>query len=169
LCITAPSVSRKRWRPGLLLCVIGVAAGVWLTLLNIAAAGGALPYALHGRSVTVTITSCTPGVCRGDYHLGALTRADEPVTGAETARVGATVRATVDGRHPGEATTQDSALVAAEATALALAGIGVTAASLRAAVRAARRPRVARTEPEETSAPADDPLAWARRRRFGAR
>ena len=120
---------------------------------------------MHGRSVTVTVTRCTASGCRGDYRLGAVAHRDQAVIGAETARVGAAVAATVDGRHPGEATTADAALVAAEAGAFAAAGLAIAVVGLRACVRARRRGPA-----PESPVPAavDDPLAWVRRRRFGA-
>lgn len=163
--------------------VSAVAAG-WLVVLNVVTAAGALPYALHGQAVMVVIRRCQEGgdgirTCRGDYRLADRTQSNEVVLGADSARVGATMRATVDGRHPGAATVADAFSGVVEALVFALAGLVVMAAALRAAVRARRR----RGQGRSTAAPGvmpiadrsggaapvpEDPLAWVRPRRFGA-
>lgn len=69
----------------------------------------------------------------------------------------------------------DTLTVAVEAALFAVAGMGIAVVALRAAWR--RRGRAVAPEPDEggpvagatsTSDSSDDPLAWARRRRFGA-
>lgn len=100
--------------------------------------------------------------------------------GADSALVGMKVGATVDGRHPGTAVTGDVALSLVEVALLALAGLAVMVAAMRAAGRAWHRRRTApasrdRAEPH-VAAPGlvapnpteEDPLAWVRHRRFGA-
>jgi hypothetical protein len=159
------------------LCLLAAVAGAWLVALNVAAASGNLPYALHGRAVHVVIRRCgaagtTPRTCRGDYPIGSRLHAGQEVVGADSALPGQTVRATVDGRHPAKAVTGDPGLAVAEATVFALAGLAVVVIALRAArrawVRRRTRPlaqdRPARPDP----AAVDDPLARVRRRRFGA-
>jgi len=156
------------------LCALAAVAGAWFTVLNVAAAAGSWPYALHGRGVEVVIRRCDVSggarTCRGDYRIASAAFGDREVLGAGTASVGSRLGATVDRRHPGTAVTGHPAWALAEAACLAWAGLAVCAVALRAAVRARRRRGSA---PSRSATPgrapdADDPLAGVRRRRFGA-
>jgi hypothetical protein len=164
LCILPSQQSRWRWRPGVALCILGTALVLWFVVLNALTAWDALPDVLHGERVEVTVTACTAGTCRGTYRAGRL-RTDD-VLGVSSARPGAVLRATVDRTDPGAATVNTPLVTLAEAAFLALVGLAIAVLLIRATVRAWRRR--ARARPEAAAAEGDDPLAWVRRRRFGA-
>jgi hypothetical protein len=152
---------------------VAAAGFAWLAVLNAAAARGLAPYAVHGRSVAVEITSCGIGhsgsrTCRGSYRVDGHEHTGEEVLGADTAKVGATVSARVDNRDPGTADTGGTVLALTEAAFLALASAVISVGCVRAAVRARRRRATAVPAPPPAPDP-DDPLAWVRKRRFGAR
>lgn len=175
----------RSWRPGPFLRLAVAAACAWLAVLNVGVARSDAPFALHGTKVEVTIDRCVVDphglrTCRGSYRIDSRTVSDQPVLGADAAPVGAVRHATVDRRHPGPARTEDPRAALVEAALFALAGFGLTAVALRGAwrgwtTRRAPAPPSAST-PEGPPAPrsegppagGDDPLAWARRRKFGA-
>lgn len=175
----------------MVLCALAAAAGAWLAALNVMAARDVLPFAVDGRAVQVTVRSCTGSVCRGDYRVGGAVLRGEEVEGMAADRVGTTVSATVRRSHPGKAVTGDPVAALIEAILIAGAGAAIAVVAGRAgAVRSRQRRRTragARASPGAAqpvagtgggygagaaAAPAgpdpDDPLAWVRRRRFGA-
>ena len=169
-----------RWRPGVLLCLVGTALAAWFVVLNAATAWGALPDVLHGRGVDVVMTACAGGTCRGDYTLSGRRYERREVLGVGSARAGSVVHATVDGDRPGSATVDDPLVGFGEALILALIGLAVAVLGVRATGRAWRRRGVHGAGPvaegvaaegvaaEGVAAADDDPLGWVRRRRFGA-
>jgi hypothetical protein len=148
--------------------VLGAALAAWFVLLNALTAWAALPDVLSGRTVEVAITSCGAGSCRGDYRLAGVTHVGRDVLGVSSARAGSVLRATVDGQHPGSATVDDPAETLAEALVLALFGLAIALLAARSGHRAWRRRAVGEERAERVVAEGDDPLAWVRRRRFGA-
>ena len=173
--------------------LVVVALGVWFAVLNLLTAAADLPLALSGRRVEVTVRSCQMArsglrTCVGDYRLGPVFVIGRSVLGGDTLREGTMVRATVPGDAPGDPSIADPRLGVGEAALFAFAGLVTAAMSIVALRRRLRRglaPRplapvgpaaagdagkvveaVAAVDPGATVD--DDPLAWVRRRRFGA-
>jgi hypothetical protein len=170
----SPPASRWRWRPGAVLCSVAALAFAWLAVLNVLAATAAFPDAAHGRHVSVVVRSCDAGGCRGDYRLGGRLLTDQEVEGVTAPRIGEIVHATVDADAPGKATVGGGWPVVGEAAVLALAFALIAVLCLRAALRARRRTTAVAAPPSLPPLPSapeqaePDPLAWVRKRRFGA-
>lgn len=155
--------------------LVVVALGVWFALLNVLTAGADLPAALHGRRVDVTVRSCHTDraglrTCIGEYRLGPVLITGRNVLGGDTLREGATVRATVDRNVPANPSIADPRSGVGEAALFALAGL-VTAGVALVGLRRRFRRRLVPEQPagvDPVAAGDEDPLAWARRRRFGA-
>lgn len=167
----------RSWRPGPLVRLAVAGACVWLVVLNVGVARSELPFALHGSKVEVTIDRCVVDphglrTCRGSYRIDSRTVSDQAVLGADASPVGAVRQVSVDRRHPGPARTEDPRATLFEAALLALAGAGLAAVAIRGAwrgwiTRPAPLPGPAGVSKRPPPA-GDDPLAWARRRKFGA-
>ncbi|GAC1593217.1 MAG: hypothetical protein NVS3B21_13980 [Acidimicrobiales bacterium] len=154
--------------------LVVVALGVWFALLNLLTASADLPAALHGRRVDVTVRSCHTDraglrTCIGEYRLGPVLISGRNVLGGDTLREGATVRATVDRNVAADPSIADPRSGVGEAALFALAGLVTAGVALVGLRRRCRRRLVpehpAGVVPEDAG---EDPLAWARRRRFGA-
>lgn len=151
------------------------ALGAWFAVLNLLTAVADLPGALHGHRVEVTVRSCRTypsglRTCLGDYRLGSVVVTGRNVLGGDTLREGSTVRATTAGDTPGDPSIADPRLGVGEAALFTLAGLATAGLALvTVRRRSRRRPGAAHPpSPDRATLGDDDPLAWVRRRRFGA-
>jgi hypothetical protein len=133
--------ARVRRPPRLAPALAGVIVGLTITVFNAWVVAGDLELRANGSSVVVTVERCEQTgrsrTCEGSYLLAGQRYDNRLLLGADSARVGQSVPALVDRRHPGDASTTGLAPLV-EALLLVLAGVVITVFSARRARPAIR-------------------------------
>jgi hypothetical protein len=145
------AVSRAARRPPRLVpALLGLFLGLTIAALNVWVVVGDLRLRIDGAAVLVTVSRCEQGgrsrTCEGTYTLNGRRYDDRLLLGGEDAHVGQTIKALVDRRHPGDASTTGVA-APIEAALFALGGLFIAGLAGRRSLSAASAGHRRRREP----------------------